>query len=869
VTGPRPDPGARGADGQVSGTDETDTPPPVAAVLGPLPLWASAAVAGSVAGEAAARRGLAPWWLALLGGTGLAVAAVATLRGRGHRWRRGRRSPATVPGPSRHDPGGWRTGAAALLAVLAVGAGAAGLRVDTLAHGLLPRLAAQGGEATMDVTVVEEPRPVADGWHVDLRVARVDGVPTRERAATTLEGSPPGLGERWRLQATARPPPEGGYGRWLTRRHVRVVLDITAMRPLADPGPLARSSERVRTRIRAAATARNPAPVGGLLVGFVIGDTRLLPTADAEAMRATSLTHLTAVSGSHTALVVAGVLGLCLLVRMGARGRRRAVVATLCAFAYLTRFEPSVLRAGTMALLVVLAFARGVPRDARHALSGAVLLLVLLDPLLAGSLGLLLSAVATAGVLVVAPRVRERLTGTRWLPRRVADLLALTLGAQAAVVPLLLTTFGEVGLASVPANLLAVPAGALAAGLGFVGAGVAVVHVEAAAVVFAIAGAPARMVLAVAHGLAGTGGVIETARPLGVVALLSGCVWLCTRPRTRIAWVLAVVTLVGVSAAALPGLLGRSAPDTLTVTAIDVGQGDAFLVESPGARLLVDAGEGGAIGRWLRARGRPPIDVAVVTHPHLDHVGGMPEVLRTVDVGALWYRPMPNSLDAVGDMLALAVDEDIPVRAPVAGERATVGDLDIEVLGPPPGRPYRFAGSELNDSSVVLRVAWRDRRVLLTGDVERTAQADLLEHPRLLEAEVMTVPHHGGATTDPAFLEAVGAQVAVIGVGADNRHGHPHETVLEVLGGLDVVVRRTDLHGTVAIAVPAPRRPDVESAPPPRGGERGRAPLGPRAGGGVRRSRSPCRSRPRCGPPRRPRPRPPSRSRRRTAGSGC
>jgi competence protein ComEC len=782
---------------------ETDDAPPAGAVLGPLPLWAAAAVLGALAGEALGLGGVGALPLAVVGGTGLAT-ALAAVRTRPRAWT---------------EPEAWHRGAAALLAVVAVVAAAAGLRVLTLDEGYLPHLASHGGSATLEVRVVEEPRPVAGGWHLDLRVHAVDDRPTRERAATTLEEDPPALGERWRMVATARPVPDDGYGRWLTRRHVRALLDTETTVGVGGPGPLARSREWVRDRIRRAATATSPEPVAGVLVGFVIGDTRLLPAADADAMRATGLTHLTAVSGSHVAIVVAGVLGLCGLLRLGARGRRRVVVVALCGFAYLTRFEPSVLRAGTMALLVLLTFSRGVPRDTRHALCGAVLVLVLLDPLLAGSLGLLLSAIATAGVLVVAPRVRDRLSGLRRVPRRLVDLLAITVGAQVTVVPLLLTTFGEVGLASVAANMMAVPAGAFAAGLGFAGAVVAVLDVDAASAVFALAGVPARGVLAAAHGLADAGGVVETARPTAVAALLCGCVWLCTRPRTMGSRTTAAVAAAAMLVAAVPMVLPRTAPEVLTITAIDVGQGDAFLVESPRVRMLYDAGEGDVAARWLRSQGRPAIDVAVVSHPHLDHVGGMADVLRSVEVGALWYRPMPNELAEVDEMLAIADEREVAVRAPAAGERTTVGDLDIEVLGPPPGRPYRYTGSELNDSSLVLRLTWGDRRLLLTGDVERAAQGDLLAWPRLLEAEAMTVPHHGAGTTDPAFLEAVGAQVALIGVGADNRHGHPHDAVLEVLEALDVVVRRTDREGTVT--VPVPERTAVPSGSLPHPGALG------------------------------------------------
>lgn len=756
--------------------------PPAGQVLGPLPTWSATAIAAGLAGEATALRVDRPVLLA-------AAAAVVGILGATAAVRLLRRGRCGVGG-----------GLLGLLVVAAVAVGGVALRVDSADRGLLPVLAAQGGTVDLRATVVHEPRPMATGWHVLVAVDEVAGVATRERAALTLDDEPPPLGTRWRATASARPLPEGGYGRWLARRHATVLLDVVVWKPLARADPLSRASEHVRARVREATTRHLHDGRAGLLAGFVTGDTRNLPDADAEAMRATSLTHLTAVSGSNVAIVAGGVLGLCVLLRLGARGRRRAVALAVVWFAFVTRFEPSVLRAGTMALLVLLASARGVPRDARHALAGAVLVLVLVDPLLAGSLGLLLSATATAGVLVVAPVVRRRLER---LPRRAADLASITVGAQVAVVPILLATFGEVALASVPANLVAVPAAALSAMVAFVASVVALIHLDAGAWLFALAGQPARAVLWSAHTFAGVGGAARLDAPATVVALVAGCGWLLTRPRGLAARRLAVATVVLVALAAVPVTTGRLVPvSDLTVTAIDVGQGDAFLVESPGARMLVDAGGDDTAARWLAANGRARLDLIVVTHPHLDHVGGVPDVLRRSRVDAVWYRPLPTDLPQAAEVLDVAVDLGVPVRAPVAGDLAVVGDLIVEVLGPPPGRPYRWSGSELNDSSIVLRVTWQDRRVLLTGDVEHAAQSHLLEAPDRLAAELVTVPHHGAATSDPDFLAALGARVAVIGVGADNRHGHPHPDTLATLEVLGVEVYRTDRDGTIRVPVP-------------------------------------------------------------------
>jgi competence protein ComEC len=800
----------------------TDPPPPLGAVLGPLPVWALTLVATSIVTEWAALRVPGPARLAALAAP-VALAAtlgvlVHGLRATGRR-RRGTREAAAIVTPTRA-----RAGSLALLAVLALGTVATATRVASVEHGLLPRLAARGGAVPVTATVVHEPRPTATGWHVLVRVDAVAGLPTRERAAVTVEQAPPPLGQRWTALATARPLPDGGYGRWLARQHAAVVLDADRWHPIGRPGRLARASEHLRERVRVTATARQPDRVAGLLVGFVTGDTRLLPEEDADRMRATGLTHLTAVSGTHVAILAAGVLAACALVRVGARGRRRVLVCTLVGFAFLTRFQPSVLRAGTMGLVVLLADAKGVPRDARHALAGAVLLLVLVDPRLAGSLGLLLSASAAAGVLLLAPVVRERL---HRLPRRLAEVLSVTLGAQLAVVPLLLTAFGEIPLASVPANVVAVPFASVAVAGAFLAAVVAVVAPGLGAWLFAAAGLPARAVLWSAHTFADVGWVATTARPATVLTVALAAVWLLAAPRRRpIRVALAVVTALCLSATAWPLLQGRLPVRTLTVTAIDVGQGDAFLLETPAVRVLVDAGEDETAARWLRSTGRRRVDLLVVSHGHLDHVGGAASVLRRTRVGAVWYRHVPTDLPAVAELVETAAAHDVPLRAPAAGDRAVVGDLHLEVLSPPPGRPYRWSRSELNDTSLVVLATWRGRRVLFTGDVEAAAQADLLAlaarsgRTDLLDVEVLTVPHHGSATTDPAFLRGVRPQVGLIGVGRDNRHGHPHPEVVALLDELGVEVRRTDLDGTVRVEVPAPR------ARPPASPRRRREPVG-------------------------------------------
>ncbi len=275
-----------------------------------------------------------------------------------------------------------------------------------------------------------------------------------------------------------------------------------------------------------------------------------------------------------------------------------------------------------------------------------------------------------------------------------------------------------------------------------------------------------------------------------------------------------LIALVLLLAGCVPGAgrgVSGGAPtsDTpFTLTALDVGQGDALLLRAPGAAVLVDTGEpDGDVVRQLRRERVERLDLLVITHAHLDHVGGAPSVLEAIPVGAVWMHPVPAGTDVVAqheETLRQAEQRGIPIRGPPAGAVVAVGELLLEVLGPPAGRPYDWTRSELNNGSIVLRASVVGAgSVLLAGDIEREAQSDLLAaHRERLRVDVLVVPHHGSRTSDQDFLTATGAHTAVISVGRANRHGHPHPEILQVLETAGMRVLRTDRDGTVRIALP-------------------------------------------------------------------
>jgi competence protein ComEC len=238
---------------------------------------------------------------------------------------------------------------------------------------------------------------------------------------------------------------------------------------------------------------------------------------------------------------------------------------------------------------------------------------------------------------------------------------------------------------------------------------------------------------------------------------------------------------------------------------LDVGQGDAVLVEVPdatgGVRMLMDGGpDATAALQGLRRLGVRRLDVVAISHAHHDHTGGLPAVLRELEVGVLLLGPAPldpaSAALSAAETVRVAGQRGVPIRSASAGQQFALGSAQVRVLSPPADGSL---GDDLNENSLVLRVATPDGTILLTGDAEILAQERLLRHPETLRADVLKVPHHGGNTSVERFFREVGAHTALIGVGADNDYGHPHPVVEEHLRGTQVL--RTDRHGTVGVVL--------------------------------------------------------------------
>ena len=714
----------------------------------------------------------------------------------------------------------------------------------------------------LEATVLEsEPRP--RGLQVVLRLDRLEPRPGDEsheprpapRAIVLVEHAPAlARGARIGLFARLREPPRALNPGERDRRRDLALRGI-AYQGSADsadviaPAPWAWqvvADLRARFARRCAEVCSAPARAG-LVAALGVGDRSLIPPQVEEDLAASGLVHLLASSGLHLAVVA-------LLVRSAARrlwlrspwaGRARAAsVASLCAVpavaaeVLLLGAPWPAIRAGIGAGLALSADLCGRRSDGLTALFVAAAACAALDPAATHDLALQLSVAGVGGMLVLAdplrdflPRPLPAVAGSARVARLIGSLAEHTvrLGCATAAAtlftgPLIAAAFHRVSLASVAANtvglapgLLAIPIASLAVPVDAVSAPMAVPLFWATDQLAGLTLLAARWFAALPYAR------ISVATPAPWTALLwwAGALLLAgwpsplaagSRPRRpppgtrlrRAALPACALLCAGFAHAVSPVL-----NSTLRVTFLAVGQGDAAVVQLPGGgAMLVDGGgdlrglapPGADVGSRivlpaLAELGVSRLDAVVLTHPHPDHAGGLFAVLEHVPVRELWVtgEPGPGHL---GELLrAKAQAHAVPVREPPPGALEMQG-VRVEVV-----RSGWNAARSTNDNSLVLRLVHGSVALMLAGDVEALAEAELAQSGRDLRADVLKAGHHGSRTSSTdAFLRAVRPAHVVFSVGAHNPFGFPHEEVVERVRARAALPWRTDSGAITAVS---------------------------------------------------------------------
>jgi competence protein ComEC len=638
-----------------------------------------------------------------------------------------------------------------------------------------------------DVAIVPGERVVVRGRLVPFDEARNPGEPSR-RAIALGEGL---AGELAGNRVIARAPPDPHDVRTWSAR-ARAAL-----------------STRLRLVLRE--------PEATVVAGALWGERGTLPRDVRDDFQATGTVHVLVTAGLHLGVIAWLSLFTLQHARVPRAAARLSTIPCVVAYAWLSGAHLPSQRAAVMVSAGLLATALGARLVSWNSLALAALVVAVLWPASVTTVSFALSFSCVSAIVLFARSFGQMLE--RWdMPQRVREALSLTISTQIGVWPLSAATFGVVAPYAVLANALVVPATGVAMVAGI--AAIAFAHVpvlgrSAATIAAWDVDAMLRVVTAVA---ALPGARLWVAPPptvaivgYDVVAVVAA---LALRRNACLAIALIAIGSAGVLAATL-----RPPDGELTITMLDVGQGDAIVVRTPrGHTFLIDSG--GRLERGQGADGRSPaelvgervvlaylkragirrVELLVNTHPHGDHVGGFPVIVRALRVDAIVDGGQRYGGIAFNHGMREAALRHVPVRVARCGDRwATDDGVTLSVLSPC-GTLFAAGSNDVNENSVVVMLAYRDFRMLFMGDAGFLVEQRLLETGVELHADVLKVGHHGSAySSAQRFVAAVRPRYALISAGRHNQFGHPAPATLATLRSAGATTYRTDLCGAIIV----------------------------------------------------------------------
>jgi competence protein ComEC len=647
------------------------------------------------------------------------------------------------------------------------------------------------------------------------------------RAALHHDGAVPG--DRLVLRGRVVPFDEARNPGEPSRRAIALAEglagELIADRVVARAPPDPHDARTWAAWLRAALSARLRSvlhePEASVVAGALWGERATLPEELREQFQATGTVHVLVTAGLHLGVIawlVAGVLLRCRLSRVPAS---LAAIPFVIAYAWLSGAHLPSQRAATMLSIALLARALGARLISWNALALAALVVAALWPAAVTSVSFALSFSCVGAILLFADPISRAIE--RWrLPERVREALALTIATQLGVWPLSAATFGLVAPYAVLANAIVVPAtaGAMVAGItALVCAQLPVLDRTAATIATWNVDAILRVVGAVAS-LPGAQFRVAPPPAIAIIAYdaiaIAGAAVLRRNARLCAIQLVLASAIVFVSTMRLPD--GR-----LTVTMLDVGQGDGIVIRTPrGHTILVDTG--GRLERGPSAAGKSPaeiagerivlgyllrqgirrIDLLVITHPHGDHVGGCRSIVETMPVLTVLDSGQPYGGRAYRDCIDSARARGVPIVIGRRGMQWSSDDgVSLDVLAP--SLPFLGdTGDDVNENSIVVMLRYDGFRELFMGDAGEAAEARLLASGVDVHADVVKVGHHGSAyASTPAFAARVHPALALISVGRHNTFGHPAPATIATWERLGAHVLRTDRCGSVTLHVGA------------------------------------------------------------------
>lgn len=617
---------------------------------------------------------------------------------------------------------------------------------------------------------------------------------------------------------SARNPGEFSYGFYLQTRGINVKASLVpdgAIKKISPGRGIISLVYQGKKRIKEQLARLLPQDFSALVEGIVFGEAKALPPKVMEDFRRVGLTHVLAASGQNMVIITALFLGLGSLLNLPSLVTSLAAILFLFVYTLAAGANPSIVRAAIMALMMLIAPILGRKNDVYTSLAGAAGLILLFQPLALWNISFQLSFLALLSLVILTAPLQQFFA---FLPQLLAKALAVIFAVHLGVIPLTIYYFNQLSLISFLANLIILPflEGVLIFGIllslfGFVS-------------------------LCLAQSLAGILWLLVKVTLL-LTSCLSSLSWAMVAVPSPSPFLLIFYYLVLISLIFINNRAERKKPkliigalslviiflifnlfqgfsSILKVTFLDVGQGDAIIIQAPGGeKILLDGGGQPSYYQkkfdpgekvvlpFLLRQGIGQLDLLIVSHFHEDHAGGLPSILEKIKVGRVIVGQADQESPRNQKFWNLVENKQISWSNLQRGQTLKLKKgVKLEILHP--GKELLFGThSDLNNNSLVIKLSYKKASFLLAGDLEQEGEQELIDlASSVLKSDVLKVGHHGSPTSSQAeFLKNIHPQIAIISVGARNSFGHPSLETLKRLEQEGVKIYRTDLHGAIEV----------------------------------------------------------------------